>query len=65
MTAIQRANGVGRTVGWSMWWNYIDEAFVYSRLIHATPFRAAELNEALADKLTEHTELAGAPQPDE
>lgn len=57
MTAIQRANGVGRTVGWSMWWNYIDGAFVYSRLIHGTPFRAAELNEALADKLAERAEL--------
>lgn len=56
MTAIQRGSGVG-TVGWSMWWNYVDESFVYSRLVHATPHRAAELNEALADKLAERAEL--------
>lgn len=57
MTAIQRGSCVGSTVGWSMWWNYVDESFVYSRLVHATPHRAAELNEALADELAERAEL--------
>ena len=40
-----------------MWRNYIDESFVYSRLIQAAPHRAAELNEALADELAECADL--------
>ena len=57
MITIQRASGVHRTIGWSMWRNYIDESFVYSRLIQAAPHRAAELNEALADELAECADL--------
>ena len=57
MTELQRSTGVGRTVRWAIWRNYIDESFVYSRKIWVSPRRSADLNEALADGLAERADL--------
>lgn len=61
LNSIQRTDNV-RGAGSSLWRDPLDPAsFLYERLIHASPARAAEMNEEFADRIAERSDLRESP----